>query len=198
MARISKPPEERKREIVEMAKKLFAGQGYEKTQISDITKALNVSHGLVYHYFKSKQEVFDAVVDSMLEEGFVMVNKIAGDHNLNPLEKFDAIFNLFGKQPGDLTRIMVAVYNEENQAILDRVVKRRSVYLIPLMEKIIEEGCASGHFECPYPKQAAWFCIYGEMGIKNQFSEGDSVEDLLKVLRLMYDRVLGIKKAERV
>ena len=43
MARITKAPDERRKEILDTAMKLFCDKGYEKTSISDIAKEINVA-----------------------------------------------------------------------------------------------------------------------------------------------------------
>ncbi len=55
----SKLKEQRKREIVISALKIFCQKGYDGTTVDDIVKKAQCSHGLFYHYFKSKKEVFD-------------------------------------------------------------------------------------------------------------------------------------------
>lgn len=55
MARITKLPEERRKEIIDTAIKLFYEKSYEKTTISDIAKEINVAQGLCYRYFPSKE-----------------------------------------------------------------------------------------------------------------------------------------------
>jgi len=67
MARISKPPEERRQELIETANELFLTQGYEQTTVGDIVKKVGVAQGLFYYYFRSKQDIFLTVVDQFLE-----------------------------------------------------------------------------------------------------------------------------------
>ncbi|MCL4514074.1 MAG: TetR/AcrR family transcriptional regulator [Firmicutes bacterium] len=55
--------EERKEEILQAAAKVLAYKGYAATKIADIAAAAKVSHGLVYHYFKSKEEIYLALAD---------------------------------------------------------------------------------------------------------------------------------------
>ncbi|WP_050801661.1 TetR/AcrR family transcriptional regulator [Ornithinibacillus scapharcae] len=49
--------DERKQQIMSAAIKVFAENGIKLTKISMIAKEAGVSHGLVYHYFSSKEEV---------------------------------------------------------------------------------------------------------------------------------------------
>jgi len=52
----------RKIEIINTALKLFAKQGYHKTTISEIAKETGISKGLLYNYFKNKEDLLKAVV----------------------------------------------------------------------------------------------------------------------------------------
>ena len=60
--RISKPPEERKQEIMDAAMQAFTEKGYEQTTMRDIAAVIGVVPGLCYRYFNSKQELFDSAV----------------------------------------------------------------------------------------------------------------------------------------
>ncbi|MGN1167575.1 MAG: TetR/AcrR family transcriptional regulator, partial [Lachnospiraceae bacterium] len=60
--RTVKEPDVRKQEILDGAIRVFARKGYDKTTIADIAKALNISQGLCYRYYSSKEEIYDAAL----------------------------------------------------------------------------------------------------------------------------------------
>ena len=53
--------EEKRRLILDAAVRVFARSGYHDCRVGDITEEAGVAHGLLYHYFKSKDEVLEAV-----------------------------------------------------------------------------------------------------------------------------------------
>ena len=53
---------ERKKEIALVGLKIFCKKGYDSTTIDDIVKGAKCSHGLFYHYFKNRQELFEHVI----------------------------------------------------------------------------------------------------------------------------------------
>ena len=53
---------ERKNEIALCGLKVFCEKGYDSSTIDDIAKKAKCSHGLFYHYFKNKQEIFEYVI----------------------------------------------------------------------------------------------------------------------------------------
>ena len=59
---------ERKRQVINHAKRLFLEKGYRNTSIQDILEDSNISRGTFYNYFPSKGELFKAVYDSFLKE----------------------------------------------------------------------------------------------------------------------------------
>lgn len=63
--RITKEPEVRKQEILDTALKLFGENGYEKTSITDIAKAIGVAQGLCYRYFRPKRLYLTARLNNM-------------------------------------------------------------------------------------------------------------------------------------
>lgn len=50
------------------AARLFAEQGYEGTSLHDIARAVKVTKAAVYHYFPTKQDIFDAIVLALLND----------------------------------------------------------------------------------------------------------------------------------
>ncbi|MBE5737244.1 MAG: TetR/AcrR family transcriptional regulator [Clostridiales bacterium] len=53
----------RKNQLMISALKIFCEKGYQSATINDIVKKAKCSHGLFYHYFKNKKELFDAVCE---------------------------------------------------------------------------------------------------------------------------------------
>ena len=78
--------EERKQQLTSAAAKVFARRGLQGTKISMITAEAGVSHGLFYHYFKTKEELFTALVREAIETSMKEmsnVSQLAG----SPIEK---------------------------------------------------------------------------------------------------------------
>ncbi len=66
--RIVKEYEERRKEILETAERLFLTKGYTKTTVNDILKEIGIAKGTFYHYFKSKEEVMDEIIMRIIKE----------------------------------------------------------------------------------------------------------------------------------
>jgi len=85
---------EAKERIIEAAKQLFSQKGYDATRVNDIASVANVNKALIYYYFKSKQDILDYMVNSLLKNavsiavGFIQKNIVqmikAGDLDIRP------------------------------------------------------------------------------------------------------------------
>ncbi len=79
---------ERKEQIMRAAIKVFAANGFKQTKVSLIAKEAGISHGLVYHYFNSKEEVLYESLEwaVRLDETRKYLNELS-ESPLSPLEK---------------------------------------------------------------------------------------------------------------
>lgn len=62
--------------ILRAATKLFAKRGFSATKIGDIAEAAKLSHGLVYHYFDSKEAIFEEILESRRREAWAKLEAI--------------------------------------------------------------------------------------------------------------------------
>jgi AcrR family transcriptional regulator len=78
-------PEDRAREIARAALDLFVTKGFAATKLEDVAKAAGVSKGLPYLYFKSKEELFKAVIVEAIGEPLMLASEFV-DHFEGPTE----------------------------------------------------------------------------------------------------------------
>ena len=82
--------EERRNEFIDAAEKLFKQNGVVETTINSIVKELDVAKGLFYYYFKSKDDVIDAISDKYNNDFRRAIEK-----SLNPTDDFEERLNAF-------------------------------------------------------------------------------------------------------
>ncbi|MDM7911474.1 MAG: helix-turn-helix domain-containing protein, partial [Methanotrichaceae archaeon] len=95
MGRIVKDPEERRRELIDTAERLFITKGYAQTAISDIVNEVKVSQGAFYYYFDSKEDVLVAAMEreiAIMENDFC---QIANRNDLDEAVKLNFMINRF-------------------------------------------------------------------------------------------------------
>ena len=83
-----------RQKILDKSLKLFSRRGFAQTSVADIAKESNISKGLLYHYFSSKEQLFEEILTSSLNVIFeyIDINK-DGILTQSELEKF--ILNVF-------------------------------------------------------------------------------------------------------
>lgn len=79
--------EERRASILNTALTLFIRKGYDATKIADIAKILNTSVGLLFHYFDSKEKLYEVLI----EDGFNAIEEEMSDVEGSPIEVFEVV-----------------------------------------------------------------------------------------------------------
>ena len=160
--RTVKEHDERKTEILDTAKSLFLSKGYDKTTVNDILKAIGIAKGTFYHYFKSKEEVLEAVVMRVIEQDMVIAREIAANSELSALDKI--IQYLLAQLPNENAEksdMIEQFPNVENALMKQRAMEGTLQHICPILAEIIEEGNQNGEFQTPFPLEAIQFLIAG-------------------------------------
>ncbi len=89
----AKQPEETMALILKVSQQLFYDKGYDKTSIQDIMNETKLSKGGIYHHFKSKEAIFEAICEEIGVQNEIFLSAIRDDPKLNGLEKLNYIFN---------------------------------------------------------------------------------------------------------
>ena len=75
----------KRRQIIEGARTVFLAQGFDAASMNDIARAAGVSKGTLYVYFKSKEDLFEAIVE---EQGAAQAERVFqldhADHDVGP------------------------------------------------------------------------------------------------------------------
>jgi len=69
----SQPEPEKRRAILHAAVRVFAERGYHGCRIADVARAAGVAYGLVYHYFRDKEELLESV---FAEQWSILINAL--------------------------------------------------------------------------------------------------------------------------
>ena len=154
MAR-NKHPEVTEERILEAAQRLFLEKGYENTTIQDIVNELGgLTKGAVYHHFKSKEEIMDAVGDRMFfrHNPFEAVRDRS---DLTGLEKLRLAVRL-NQSDSERTAINIqSIPIFQDPQLLTRMLESNRRVLTPYFLELIEEGNRDGSIHTEYPKELA-------------------------------------------
>ena len=161
-ARNEKLAAEKRRLILDAAVRVFAQQGFNQCRVSDIADEAGVAYGLVYHYFRSKDEVLDTL---FLERWNVMLDVIreadAGEgparDKLQTIAAF--IVDSYRHDPDLMKVIIVEVTRAANSFGRTHLGKIREAY--QLIAGIVAAAQASGEFRTDVTAQFAALAFYG-------------------------------------
>ena len=153
MAR-NKYPEETVEKILSAAGRLFLEKGYEQTTIQDIVDNLDgLTKGAVYHHFKSKAEIMDALCDRMFHEDNPF-EKVRERKDLNGLEKMKEVVRLT-QEPERVSLGRQSMGILKNPYMLAKSIEDNRRFVVPLWRELIEEGMADGSIRTEYPQEVA-------------------------------------------
>lgn len=154
MAR-NKYPELTEEKILEAAQRLFLEKGYENTTIQDIVDELGgLTKGAVYHHFKSKEEIMDAVGDRMFLENNPF-EAVRGRTDLSGLEKLREAIRLNQADPARTSMTAQAIPLVRNPRVLVGMIESNRQLLTPYFQSLLEEGNRDGSLHTDYPRELA-------------------------------------------
>ena len=152
MAR-NKYPEITVERILDVAQRLFLEKGYENTTIQDIVNELGgLTKGAVYHHFKSKEEIMDAVGDRMFEENNPF-EAVMGRSDLNGLEKLKEMVRLNQSDRARMDMNIQAFPILKNPRVLAGMIDSSRRVLTPYFFRLIEEGQRDGSIHTEYARE---------------------------------------------
>ncbi len=166
MARIVKKSSERRAEIIAAARHLFQTKEYDKASMQDIMDALKIAKGTIYHYFTSKEELLEAVIDNITEESVHALLKEAE----KPAPAIEKMKNLILAGKVQDANIIEALHMPKNAFMHTRLLAVILLKQAPIYAEVIKQGCNEGIFETENPLESAEFIIAGvqfltDMGI---------------------------------
>ena len=135
---------ERKEDILRTAIKKFSEKGYQGTSVSDIAKELNISQGIIFWYFETKEKLFRA---AFMEE-FKMIKlasfNILQDSGLSPQEKLKKLIpemlEVYRNRKEGCMLILQLLSNKEMQQLLSIDILNVYNELYEELEKLFREA----------------------------------------------------------
>lgn len=137
--------EQRRKQILECAKKLFASRGYYQTQISDIQQAAGVARGTIYQYFKNKDDIFETILENLFIEWKNALGKRpeAGSEELTNGFRFfrfkiKNLFEFFDEDP-DYCNILLRIGLGLGENF-DKIIRRFDIQMVELANNFLKAG----------------------------------------------------------
>lgn len=178
--RISKPPEERKQEIMDTAMTVFAEKGYEQTTMRDIAEAVGIVPGLCYRYFESKQVLFEAAVRRYVSDYCAPIVQALQAHRGDWEGGMACVTALFTKRDGE-ERYHSFFHKKENFSFHLLLSASLCDYLAPAVQEFLDSLRGLGAAETGDTASLAKFMLYGQIPIIND--EGISANEKAEIIK---------------
>jgi len=206
MARVSKEYDERLNELLDAGQQLFFQKGYDLTSINDIIEKVGVAKGTFYHYFDSKDDLLDKIVDRWSQATLERVKELIKKEDLNALEKMNRFFITirdYKIENLELMKVLINVlYRDENLIMRHKMLNQSLKWLTPEFVKIIKQGIKEGCFNPADEEETAELIFsmslnLGESTVKllleaeKKPENLDKIEKRLKVYERSVERILG-------
>lgn len=142
---------QKKRFILETARRVFMEKGYKNVTMKDIVEACEISRGGLYLYFGSTAEIFMEVLRMETEE----TDDVFSDSITEDATATDILTLFLKEQKKELLRkknnLTVATYEYyfgENVPKKDNILKKQFDSAVKIIDKLIEAGVENGEFYC--------------------------------------------------
>lgn len=185
-----KSTEERQKEIVEAAKVLFFEKGYEQTSTVDIMRAVGIAKGTLYYHFSSKEEILDAMIESLTDDMAERALRVCQNDSLSVVERMVMIIGAISLDEKDSSAVMDAIHLPQNALLHQKSYKLMIEKVSPIMLEAVKKGIDEKIFQTEYPKSA----VDMAMNYSLRAFDGQVDEDIIKGFIYNLERILGAKK----
>lgn len=142
----------RRQAVIESALLCFAEKGFESSTMDDIVERSGTSKGLVYNYFKSKEELYTSLMEERSSKMFLTLRE-KFQQLTTATDKLKELFTRYleaSKKEGYHNYLKVhfewIIYASRNENLKEKMVSRYEKEICAFVEDIVNEGIANGEF----------------------------------------------------
>ena len=190
----SNAQEEKRRLLLDAAVRVFARKGYHASRVGDIAEEAGVAYGLLYHYFRSNEEVLLTVFRETWRALIQTIRSVeqTGDPPREQLRKVAEILLRSWARNPDLVRVLVleVTRSQHLPGEMDEIVESFAA-----IQEIVERGQADGTIRADLDARLASYIFYGAV---EELLTGwvlgrlpDSEEDVARAERTLVEIVTG-------
>ena len=189
-----------RQKLIDVARELFAKKGIEATTMNDIAAQSGRGRRTLYTYFRNKEEIYSAVVESELEYISREMDKVV-QANIAPEKKIVQVVYKHLSLIADIVKrngnINAEFFRDINK--VERTRKRFDMEEIFAIRSILQQGIEMGTFEVENINLTADIIHFAIKGMEvpyifDKVGNGISVEDSIPLAERLICRALGVKK----
>lgn len=153
---------DKRRRLMDAAVRVFARKGYHASRVSDIAEEAGVAHGLLYHYFDSKEDLLETIFRDTWKLMLDTINGVEdlGEPAREQLRKVAAIVLRAWRDTPDVVRVLVREVTRSPQ-LQQEILEIEQAFRT--LERIIARGQEMGEFRQDLDARFASFVFYGAL-----------------------------------
>jgi TetR/AcrR family fatty acid metabolism transcriptional regulator len=150
--------------ILEAAIEVIAQKGFERARVSDIASSAGIADGTVYLYFKNKNVILRAAIDSAFAHFSDRVSASLASAG-GPIEQLTVIARLHLETLTAKRNLAIIIQNElrQNHQFLEEFTHQPFVNYINLIRETIRRGQAEGAIRSELSDRVAALCLFGAL-----------------------------------
>lgn len=188
--------------LIDVARELFASQGIEGTTMNDIAAASGKGRRTLYTYFRSKEDIYYAVIEGELEYISEEMDKVI-QMDVTPEKKIVLVIYKHLSLIADIVKrngnLNAEFFSDIHQ--VERARRKFDVEEIYTLRSILREGVALGTFEVDSVNFTADIIHYAVKGLEvpyiyDRVGTGISMEDSIPLVERIVCRALGVNSQD--
>lgn len=190
--------EAKKAAIINASILLIQEQGYKKFSINQVIKKCDISKGSFFHHFKSKEDLVEGLVDSIMYPIRLGYDEVMAMEGLSAKETLLGLFEVANKVKTKdnlpLTHILRILYQDENIELYHRLSQKMFNMNLPYFEAVFNNGTATGEFNMKHPTGSVRHFLKLIMGMNEQIGKHVFIdENPSKDWNCLYEELLAFE-----
>ena len=141
----------KEQQILEAAEREFLEKGYDGARTTSIAKAADVTHAMLHYYFRTKEQLFEHIIDKKMSEIVPLMTHLFGNSGLPLVERIEEAVSVhfdFVVSNPDLPRFLInEVLPNKERCDLFRSKIENVLYFVDNLQREVNEAAASGEVE---------------------------------------------------
>lgn len=199
----------RRDSFVDVAQRLIQVKGYEALSVQDVLDELEASKGAFYHYFGSKADLLEAVIERMADAVEVQWNEMLARPDMTACERLETLFSMTAQWKNARRELVLGVLeawlSDDNAVVREKLRRLIATRMSGPLRSIIAQGIAEGEMTADDPDRTAAVVVTMVTGTSELASElfvarqqgrvsFEEVERTFSAYRHALERVLGLPR----
>ena len=141
----------KEQQILEAAEREFLEKGYDGARTTSIAKAADVTHAMLHYYFRTKEQLFERIIDKKMSEIVPLMTHLFGNSTLPLVKRIEEAVSIhfdFVMANPDLPKFLInEVLPNKERCALFRSKIENVLYLEDNLQREVNEAAASGEVE---------------------------------------------------